>query len=248
MEDDLIVKYYSEKQYFALIQHITNNEIPINHKYYQSEYYETFISEVYLFSLLRNNKDIDFMHNNLNLKKTYSYYSDINNHRKLYKYDTIIDFGMYKWSSINDVAKIDPAYVFWCIENIADFYVEPEILMKIILSNNSLPLKTVELNILKSDCINIYHRHGYIKERLIIPWKIEIEHLKTYYNKSKEIIQKYEDDINELDNAEGINEDDYNNYQDNINSQYEKEIKYFKFLNRILFLYHKHGNADYRYY
>ena len=160
MEDDLIVKYYSEKQYFELIQHITNNEIPINHKYYQSEYYETFISEIYLFSLLRNNKDIDFMHNNLNLKKTYSYYSDINNHRKLYKYDTIIDFGMYKWSSINDVVKIDPSYIFWCIENITDFYVTPQILKEIVLLNNSFPLKTVELNILKSVGLRVTDSHG----------------------------------------------------------------------------------------
>lgn len=248
MEDDLIVKYYSEKQYFELIQHITNNEIPINHKYYQSEYYETFISEVYLFSLLRNNKDIDFMHNNLNLKKTYSYYSDINNNRKLYKYDTIIDFGMYKWSSINDVVKIDPSYIFWCIENITDFYVSPQILKEILLLNNSLPLKTVELNILKSDCFNIHHRHGYIKERAIIPWKIDIEYLKTSMKNAVEKIQKQENNLSELDNTEGIDESDYNYHHNNINSAYNKEIEYFKFISRILFLYHNYGNADYRNY
>jgi hypothetical protein len=248
MEDDLIVKYYSEKQYFELLQHIKNNEIPKMQEYHTTEYYASCISEIYLFSLLRNSEEIKFMHNNLNFKRVYSYFSDEKNHRKLYKNDTILDFGMYKYDTILDIANIDPGYIFWCIENIADFYVTPQILMNIILSNDKLPLTTVELNILKSDCINLYHRYGYIKERLIIPWKIEIEHLKTYYNKSKEIIQKYEDDINELDNAEGINEDDYNNYQNYINSKYDNEIKYFKFLNRILFLYHKHGNADYRYY
>jgi len=248
MDNDLIAKYYIENQYFELLQHIINIEIPNMSKYYTKDYYASCISEIYLFSLLRNSKYVKFTHNNSNFKRVYSYFSDEKNYRKIYNNDTIIDFGMYKYDTIIDVANIDPGYIFWCIENIAAFYVSPQILMKIILSNDSFSLKTVELNILKSDCINIYHRYGYIKERLIIPWKIEIEHLKSSFNKSNEKIQNYESSLNELDYIiDEIGQDDYYYRTNQISLSYNKEIEYYKFISRILFLYHKYGNADYRY-
>ncbi|MEN9322668.1 MAG: hypothetical protein RL699_448, partial [Bacteroidota bacterium] len=155
----------------------------------------------------------------------------------LYDYDTILDFGIHKWSSIKNVVKTDPSYIFWCIENIANFYVIPTILFEIILTNKTFSLKTIELNILKSDCINKNYKDGYIKERVIIPWKLEIDPL---INKMKNSLSN----INECEKylGECNDEDEY----DNICSSQYKEIENYKLLNRILFLYHNYGNAEYR--
>jgi hypothetical protein len=237
MNDDLLVEYYIKNQYVEVIQYINNYEISKLIEYLHDEQFASCISEIYLFSLLKNNKDIRFMHNNLNFQRVYSFFSLEKNYRKLYKYDTIINFGLHKLSSINDVVKNDPSYIFWCIESIPDFYVTPQIIMEIILTNNTLPLKTIELNILKSDCINKNYKRGYIKERLIIPWNLDIDPLKNIMNDSLSYINEHEGYLSECND-----EDEY----DTIYSSQCKEIDKFCFLSRILFLYHDYGNALYR--
>ena len=44
------------------------------------------------------------------------------NNVKYWQLGEILDFGKYKGKSLEEVIKLDPKYIEWCLEKIEDFY------------------------------------------------------------------------------------------------------------------------------
>ena len=225
----LISEYYCDKEYSKCIE--------LFKKMFESyemadmldglHRYNSLTVEIYLFSLLRNRKDFKFGFS-FNFQRIYKYFNSENNSniptRKLYISDDLINFGLHKGSSIEEIVKTNPSYIFWCIENIGGFYVSPEILFEIMSKNESFSLDTVELNILKKD---FFIKHNFMKGlgiheiKNFKPWEIEIEKLKNVRDIAFMETERYNDEFSSMSSDE-----------------YKKHNEIFESACQILLLYH----------
>lgn len=47
----------------------------------------------------------------------------------IFESGTVFDFGKYKGKSLEDIAKIDSDYIFWCVKNIDKFLIDVELFL-----------------------------------------------------------------------------------------------------------------------
>lgn len=227
MDDDLIVKNYCNNKYFDIIQYYeTFDKKELINKLKPNYCSRLYLMEIYLFSLIRNKQNHKFDNNSF--KRVFCYYSKEGNIiRKQYNSETLLNFGKYNGSTIEDVINIEPSYIYWCIENIGEFRITSEVLFEIALQNKTFSLDTLELNILKNDIFNKTWKNelSNINSRIIKPWELDVENLKKNSLSAFDTIEFYAE-----------------YYTD---SQIEKNYDILTFSSRILLLYHNIFTIDY---
>lgn len=229
MDYDLIINNYCNNKYFDIIQYYEtfyNNELTNKLKPNFFSRLNLMEMEIYLFSLIRNKQNHKFDNNNF--KRVFYYYSkDTNNVRHQYNSETILNFGKYEGSTIEDVINIEPSYIYWCIENIGYFRITSKVLFEIALQNKTFSLDTLELNILKNDILNKTWKNklSNINSRIIKPWEINVEELKKNSLSAFETIEYYSENCTD--------------------SQIENNYDILSFSSRILLLYYNIFTIDY---
>lgn len=75
---------------------------------------------------------------------------------KAYEINSIINFGKYENFTLENISKIDPDYINWCINNLDHFYISEEVISEISTINPIFKVSEDEINILNNKLDSYY--------------------------------------------------------------------------------------------
>lgn len=80
---------------------------------------------------------------------------------KAYEINSMLNFGKYENFTLEDISKIDPDYINWCINNLDHFYISEEVITEISIINPKFKVSEEEIHKLKGKLDNYYDNNNY---------------------------------------------------------------------------------------